>query len=487
MNMLPRLVRDTSMPLQDQLFEHLRKLISAGKLKPNSRVIATRFLAEQIGISRTTVLLAYEKLISEGYLETRPAVGTFVSPSPPDNLQQTTSLPPAAEMPRQASLHPALLRLPSSAHPVKRAGDIDFRRAAQDVSPSALPKIWMKEIREAFARNPNGFVPSQLIAGIPSLRRSVSDYLAQTRGIQAAPEQVIIVAGQRQVCSLVAHLFQRAGDRVVVESPGNIDVSHFFQARGAELVHVPVDESGLETDRLPCERVALAYVSPTRQDPIGAIMPHSRRAALIQWARDVGAYLIEDDSGIEPHYQGIMPPPVVTIDPFGLTFYSGSLARVLGAALTLHYLVVPPEFIEPILAMKSVTDGGCSWLEQVIMADLLSRGIYDQQLRRFRKNCLERRDCLIQALQTHFGEVRLIGTEGGTQLTWLLPDYLRSARAVCEVALMHGVNIESAVSESLSPERQSYLHDRALILSYAALSPRELQQGVELLAKAITL
>ena len=159
----------------------------------------------------------------------------------------------------------------------------------------------------------------------------------------------------------------------------------------------------------------------------------------------------------------------------------------MGAALNLNYLIVPPEFVDPILVLKAVTDSGCSWPEQVIAADFLSRGVYDQYLRRIRKVCMERRDCLIHALQMHFGAVRLIGTESGTQLTWELPDHLRSARAVCEVALMHGVNIESATSENPTPEGQSSLHDRALILSYAALSPRQLQRGVALLAKAVTL
>ena len=117
-------------------------------------------------------------------------------------------------------------------------------------------------------------------------------------GHLVVPDQVIIVAGRRQACSLIAHLFQRVGDRVVVESPGNKNVNH-FDARGPEFVHVPVDELGLETDRLPNAPVSLAYVSPTRQDPIGGVMPRSRRMALIQWARDVGAYLIEDDWGID--------------------------------------------------------------------------------------------------------------------------------------------------------------------------------------------
>ena len=483
MNVLPQLDRGHMLPLQDQLFEHLRQLIISGKLKPNTRVIATRFLAEQTGVSRTTVLLAYEKLISEGYLETRPAIGTFVATLPPNSADCNGQHAQSADVVRQATLYPPAIRLPPSPDASIREGEIDFRISANDPPSSVLPKIWIKEIRESFGRNPEGFTSSQLIAGIPSLRKSVADHLAVSRGIQTGPDEVIILAGQRQACSLIGHLFQRSGDNVVVEAHGNKDIRNFFKVRGAKIVDVPIDDLGLITECLPRGPVSLAYVSSTRQDPIGGVMPQSRRQALIQWAREIGAYLIEDDCGIEPHYQGVMPPPIATIDTYGLTFYLGKLANVLGGGLNLNYLVAPPEFVEPILAMKAATDSGCGWLEQIVAADLLSRGVYDQYLRRFRKISMERRDCLIAALQAHFGDVRLIGTESGTCLTWVLPEKFGSARAICERARRIGVCVESVAGDGAPGD--SLYYDRALIFNYAALTPQLLQRGVGMLAKSI--
>lgn len=483
MNVLPQLDREHTLPLQDQLFEHLRQLIISGKLKPNSRVIATRFLAEQTGVSRTTVLLAYEKLISEGYLETRPAIGTFVSSSPPDAKSNGQQIP-SINVVRQATLHPAAMRLPPSQDASILKGEIDFRVTAMDSPPLFVPpKVWIREIRDSFGRNPEGFRSSQLIAGIPCLRKSVADHLATSRGIQASDDQVIIVAGQRQACSLIAHLFQRPGNPVVVEAYGNKDIVNFFRARGAAIIDVPIDSRGLITDRLPDGPVSLAYVSPTRHDPVGCIMPQSRRQALVAWARDIGAYLIEDDCGIEPHYEGVMPPPVVTLDIFGLTFYQGKLAKVLGEGLNLNYLVAPPEFVEPILAMKAATDSGCGWLEQVIAADLLSRGVYEQYLRRFRKSCMEQRDSLIGALRSQFGDVHLVGTESGTCVTWLLPEKYGSARTICEKAQKYGVRVESVTAEGAA--QGSQFHDRALVLNYAALTPQLLQRGIGLLEKVM--
>lgn len=484
MNVLPQLDRGNVLPLQDQLFEHLRELIVTGKLKPNSRVIATRFLAEQTGVSRTTVLLAYEKLISEGYLETRPAIGTFVSSSPPKETRNNSQQCPTVDVVRQSTLYPATIRLPPNAKISTCDSDVDFRLTIKDAPLSVLPKVWMKEIRESFERNPEIVAPSQLIAGLPSLRTAVADHLALSRGIQCGPDQVIIVAGQRQVCSLVGHLFQRPGKRVAVEAYGNADIRNFFKARGATIVDVPIDSFGLVTDCLPKEPVSVAYVSPTRQEPIGGTMPQARRKALIEWAREIGAYLIEDDCGIEPHYQGALPAPIATMDVYGLTFYHGKLAEVLGGGVNLCFLVAPYEFVDPLLALKAAMDSGCGWLEQVVAADLLSRGIYEQYLRRFRKICKERRDCLIDALQTHFGDVHLIGTESGTRLTWFLPEIYGSAHAICEGAYKYGVRIDSADSEGASPDSNFY--DRTLIFNYATLTPQILRRGVDLLARSMT-
>jgi GntR family transcriptional regulator/MocR family aminotransferase len=136
--------------------------------------------------------------------------------------------------------------------------------------------------------------------------------------------------------------------------------------------------------------------------------------------------------------------------------------------------------------MKSMAEDGCPWLEQMVVADLLTSGEYDHHLRRVRKIYLERRDCLIQALRTHFGDIRLIGVEIGTQLTWLLPEHLPSARKVCEAAHAQGVNIEGVVGENHSTTGACRYHDKALIFGYAALTSEQLRQGIGRLADALS-
>jgi GntR family transcriptional regulator/MocR family aminotransferase len=277
-------------------------------------------------------------------------------------------------------------------------------------------------------------------------------------------------------------LFQRRGDRVIIECPTDPDMVAFFEARDAALVPVPVDENGLETDRLPEGPASLAYVTPARQNPLGGILPVARRERLISWAREAGAYIIEDDCDAVFHYRGAAPAPIAALDPYGLVFYTGSYAKTMGAGMSLGYLVVPSEFVEPVLALKTMSQDGCSWLEQMIVAELMSSGEYDHHLRRLRKAYLERRDCLIEALTRHFGSVSLVGTEAGTQLTWLLPEHFPPAHAVRAMAGERGINLHGSSGRSSSANSGGRLRDRALVFGYAAMSGARIREGIKSLA-----
>lgn len=461
--------------LQDQLYEQLRRLILTGRLKPNSRIIATRFLAEQVGVSRRTVLFAYERLIAEGYLETRPAIGTFVSPTPPEH--RTPGGPAPMDMQRQPH--------PSAIHNDVRLGAssalIDFRPSQTDSIRLLPSKVWLRWIREAVAGDPEVLAQPVPAGGLETLRRVIADYLAATRGILASPDQIVIVSGRRHACSLVAHLCQRYNDPVVVEAPGNKEITGVFQARGAEVTGVPVDEFGLQTDHLPRGRASLVYVTPARQDPTGGVMPHARRASLIEWARNAGANIIEDDSDADLRYFGSALPPLVALDPYGLTFYMGSFTSRLGSGLCLGYLLAPPEFVEALIALKSMGMEAGQLMEQMVMANLLASGDYDLHLRRLRKAYLERRDALVQALRTSFGTVKLVGAEAGTQLTWLLPEGAPSAIELRDAVEAHGVKVECVADEDA---KASPFYDKALIFGYAALKPDAARRGVAIIADA---
>jgi len=476
MNLPLQLDRSAAVPLQDQLFEQLRQLILTGRLKPNTRVIATRFLAEQVGVSRRTVLFAYERLISEGYLEARPAVGTFVSAVPPKQSKPEAPRNVVADAPRQSTLHPPKVTGSLPIEPRSGNGVLDFRA----VQPGTLlaPKLWTRWLREIT----DSEMTSETAAANQTLRQVIANYVGATRGILASPEQIVIVAGPHHACTLVAGLFQHRGERVVLESPGDDHIAALFRARQAVVVGVAVDTLGLQTDLLPQGPVALAYVTPARQNPVGGVMPQTRRVDLIGWARRAGAYLLEDDSDGDLRYHGVAPPPLAALDPYGLVFYFGSFRKTLGTGLGLGYLVIPPELVDAVVAVKAFISEEGQWVEQLVLSNLLASGDYDHHLRRLRKVYLDRRDCLIAALRSSFGAVSLMGTESGTQLTWLLPDSIGSARAACEAARADGLRVDG-VTDAVTSAGAFY--DRALLFNYAALSTEQIQHGIRLLARAL--
>lgn len=478
-NLPLQLDRAAPAPLQDQLFEQLRQLILTGRLKPNSRIIATRFLAEQVGVSRRTVLFAYERLIAEGYLETRPAIGTFVSPTPPEHKWRNPNGNVPGDMQPQSFLIPTSFRSAPAAPTCVPGTITDFNPPHLDTSHLLPSKVWLRWIREITAGDPEILVRPVPAGGLEALRRVITDYLAATRGVLASPDQIVIVTGRRHACGLVAELCQHRNDRVVVEAPGDKSISGFFRARGADVVGCPVDEYGLQTACLPQGRASLAYVTPARQNPTGGVLAHSRRAALIEWARTAGAYILEDDSDADLRYSGSALPPLVARDPYGLTFYIGTFNERLGPGLCLGYLLVPAEFVDAVIAVKSKGVEGGQMLEQMIVANLLASGDYDHHLRRLRKAYLERRDALIQALKSCFGAVHLIGAESGSKLTWMVPDDAISAAELRDTLLARGVNVDCVTDEDT---KASPFHDKALIFRYASLEPDLVRRGVAILA-----
>jgi GntR family transcriptional regulator/MocR family aminotransferase len=476
--------RSSDVSLQDQLFHQLRDLILSGKLAANTRVIGTRFLAEQCGVSRTTVLITYERLISEGYLETRPTVGTFVSDKAPKldpNRTRAGATTAAATELRQATTHPGVIQPQARTAPTP-SSTIDFRSESPKPEYGLSGKEWLNRIRALFAHDSDLLNREQPVIGLPSLRLALSDYLAATRGVRASPEQIIVVSGRRQACNLVSHLVLRRGERAVLESPGDPSVRAFFEARGAQIECVEVDEFGLVTSQLPSGPASLAYVTPARQNPIGGTLSYARRRELLAWARASGAYIIEEDCDSDFRYGAMPPPALAALDTHGLVFHIGSFQRSLGSGFSIGYVVAPEEFVASAAAIQAMSDGMTGVLEQAVLAGLLADGGYDRHLNRLRKLYRERRDNLIGALSSNFGDVQLVGQDLGLQLTWLLPEAGPAAGLVARQAWAQGVHVEPVLGES----RASRFRDRALILRYAALGPDELRRGVGRLAGALT-
>ena len=462
--------------LQDQLFEQLRGMILNGVLKPHARVVATRSLADQTGVSRTTALLAYERLINEGYLESRGQVGTFVSGSPPRADGNSGD--------RREPCHaadPSLDERPTSASSAPRVADFSARET--DGGRLLSEKALLAATRAVLQSRRGASAPSAQLAGAGELRRIIADRLAASRGVNADPEDIIVVSGRRQACALLAHALIRRGDRVVVETPGEPDAVALFHARGADLRSVPVDARGLDPRALPDTDVKLAYVTPTRQSALGVRLSAPRRASLLDWARRSGAILIEDEADGEIAFDA--PPPPLAAEDRERVVFMGGFSHSLGPGLGLGFLVAPRALVETMLAIRGVGDEGVVGLDQLILAELLAGEAYDRHLRRVRKSYLERRDALVERLREHLPNARILGEEGGCHIVLVLPDGCADARDMCEAARRAGVRAEAVLDIPEDHPAPSVFHDRAVILGYGLIPPDRIGEGVDRFVAAL--
>jgi GntR family transcriptional regulator/MocR family aminotransferase len=394
------LVRDQ--PLQQQLFGQLRALIASARLQPGSRMPSTRMLAEQFGISRITVLLTYERLIAEGYLDTLPAKGTFVAHPP------VRSQPGLAESAAPFEV------------PGRNVTAAEARVGRPD--PSLFPVgRWRALMRGALDRL-GMHVGADHPAGGPALRNAIAGWLSTSRGLVVAPDQIILVSGRQQALHVAAHLALRPGGRAVVEDPCDANAAATLSGEAAELVRVPVDMDGLRTDCLPTGDVALAHVTPEHQRPLGVTLAQGRRIALLAWAARTGALVLEEDCEGELRYGDMNIPSLMSLDTAERVILLGGFCTSLGPWLGLGYMVLPHRLVAAALAARQSIDDSRRVMEENALAELLGSGGYARHLHRLGKAYASRRDALLGALGEHFGAPQMIwGEHAGLHLAWFPP------------------------------------------------------------------
>jgi GntR family transcriptional regulator/MocR family aminotransferase len=405
-------------PLQQQLYDQLRELVVSARLAPGVRMPSSRMLADQFSVSRMTVLLAYERLIAEGYLETVPAVGTFVGkPSashasrPDPHAAQTIALPVPASNDGIGQPDPSLF-------------------------PTGRWRALMRGTLERFGAH----IAQHHHAGSPALRAAIARWLSTSRGLPVQPEQIILAGGRQQALHMATHLLLRPGARAVLEDPCEESAASLYAAAQADIIRVPVDADGICTDRLPQGPAALVHVTPEHHRPLGAALSADRRQHLLDWAVRAGAMVLEEDSQGEFRYAPLAAPPLMNLDREGRVVHVGCFASTLGPWLTLAYLVVPHHLIAPALAARRLIDDHALWLEEDALAELLDSGAYARHVHRLRKVYLSRRDALIDAMRGHFGgTVRLCGTHAGLHLAWRMPEGIGSPAAVAGIARRCGL------------------------------------------------
>ncbi len=475
-------------PLYKQLYGRLRAVILAGQVPRGARLPSTRTLATELGVSRTTTALAYEQLVLEGYLESRIGHGTIVSRQLPDGLVESphssggkvqtedrpTPLP--RPVPRASVLDtvPQLDRIEGSGSRAFVAG-----QPALDLFPYALwARLLARRARQSL-REHAGYQPP---AGYLPLREAIATHIGITRGVRCAPEQIIITSGAQGALDLVARTLLAPGDTAWIEDPGYFGARGALLAGEAHLVPVPVDAQGLVVaagrERAPAAR--LAFVTPSHQFPTGVTMSLSRRLALLDWANEADAWVVEDDYDSEYRYGGRPLEALQGLDHAGRVLYVGTFSKVLFPSLRLGYLVAPTPLIDPLLQTRRFLDLHPPILEQMALADFLREGHYASHLRRTRHQIQRRRDCLHQELRRHLGGLLDVSLpEAGLELVGWLPRDKDDQRAVA-LAEAAGIIVVAISRQSLEPPPRG-----GLLLGFAGIDEEAIQRGVKTLADAL--
>lgn len=472
--------------LQGQLFDQFRGLVLSGRLRPGSPIPATRELSQQLGVSRNTVLLAYDRLIAEGYLQTRPAVGTFVSPELPEKslTLEAGMRPGLATQVRTSARRKIAFRGQAQAVVTSQAFDYDFRLGQPD--PRSFPaRAWRRLVNRVLVAAETRFTEYRDPAGMPQLRRVIAEHLGPARGIRVDPGQVVIVAGCQEALNLVARLLLREGARVAIENPAYQGSAFLFRSYRAKFVPVPVDANGICVEALPATGTAFACVTPSHQYPMGFTLSLERRLRLLDWAQRTGSYIIEDDYDNDIRYHGSPLAALMGLDSSGSVIYVGTFSNSIGAGLRLGYLVVPPHLVAPARTVKALLNNGHPWLDQAVMAEFITGGAFKHHLRRLRRMYGARRDCLVENLRRHFGEAALSGTESGMHVAWQLPGGFPRATGFQAMAARRGVGIYSLPSGPACDFGGCAYSGRTVILGYSSLDERGIEAGIARVAQAL--
>ncbi len=375
--------------------------------------------------------------------------------------------------------------------------DVAPRRAfrpnqpAVDLFPTTLwAQVTARRLRRATGNLLLGCPP----LGYRPLQEAVAAYLTTARGVQCTPDQVAIVSGVQEALDLVARLFLNPGDRVAIENPGYIGAAFTFEACGATIVPVPLDDEGLTLgDTL--KGVRLVYVTPAHQFPLGVSMSLPRRLALLSWARATGAMIFEDDYDSEYRYSGRPVPALQGLDRQGQhgrpgrqcqVLFAGSFSKVLFPSLRLGYLVLPEDLVDPFAAAQSVTNRHAPLLEQAVLADFLAEGHFGRHLRRMREIYAERLSILLEEARQHVaGLLDISNIEAGLQTVgWLRGGILGDTAQ--KAALARGVEVTSlgCYAQPSMPEKPEKA-ENGLLLGFAAVDVPEIRRGVRELALAL--
>lgn len=463
------------------LHRELRAAILDGRLKPGLRLPSTRLLADAWGVSRNTVMGAYDLLLSEGYLFARHGAGTYVAESLPQRAERSAPVLEETEGEPDSRLNafwrspPRYLSRPwvssiTTGHALFRLGVPDT-----SVFPFHIWRRLLARSLRALAKVPAAYVEAQ---GRPLLREAIANHVSFARAVACRPEDVVVTAGTQQAIDLLARILVTPGrTTVAIEDPGYPPLRAALAVAGAKLAPVPVDSEGLIVEKLPADARVIC-VTPSHQFPLGVAMSMRRRAELLDFARINGAVVIEDDYDGEFRYGTTPRDALQTLDRSGSVFYVGTFSKSLYPGIRLGFVVTPPWARRAVITAKQACDWHSPVIEQDALAAFISEGHMARHVRKMRKLYSERRELIMSGLQAHFSPwLEPIPSSGGMHLTALVRESI-DIDTIARNARQRNMELRSLRGYFLDGEGLNGHGHAGLVMGYGAMTPNALTEGL---------
>lgn len=413
---------DSKRPLYLELYDEIQKLILEGSFSYGEKLPSLRALAKSLGISLTTVGLAYDQLSVEGYITSKPQSGYYV------NRISTTSK--ATPKKSQDSIE-------------QRVFTIDKSSPEFLYDPSCFDFIkWKKCMNNILTEHSHLLLHESDPQGEFALRYEISEYIYRSRGVVCSPTQIVIGAGTQQITNQLSILLTKIDIKhVAVEDPGYLPALNIFKDRNFAITHVPVEKEGIEIAKLPSNIRSAVYVSPSNQFPTGYVMPIGKRYELLNWAKENDSIIIEDDYDSELRYFGNPVPSLQGLDTSDRVVYLGSFSSTLFPSIKISYMVLPPLLSEIFIDLRSGYSQTCSKTEQLTLALYMEKGLYQTNIKKLRTLYAQKLQATLLAL-SKFGGNFIFPRESSSGINMLINlKSPKTSEMLCQEAAELGIMV----------------------------------------------
>jgi GntR family transcriptional regulator/MocR family aminotransferase len=467
-------------PLFHQLYQQLRSAILSGRLRPGTKLPSTRELASQLGVSRSAAVAAYEQLFAEGYTSSRHGSGTYISSDLPEPIDGNAQ--------RRKK---AVAGATSNAAKLQSIGDFVDVTVQSDERPFNLGRTLVDDRTVELWRKLNARAIRSLSAshlgysdprGTIELRKTICDYLQAARAVRCDPEQIVVTTGTQHAIDLVIRILPGPEKEVWVEDPGYPLTRQALIAAGAKVLPVPVDGQGIDVGAgiRSASNARAVFVTPSHQFPTGVVLSMARRLELLAWAREKGAWIVEDDYASEFRYGGWPLASLQGLDEGERVIYVGTLNKALFPGLRMGYAVVPRALLQAFVAARYLRDRQPSTLSQAVVAAFMEEGHFAAHIRRMRLLYRDQRDVLVAALKNRLGaDVTVDAPDQGMHLV----AYTR--RGLSDIAIERSGRQHGVIVRAMSRLHVAAAPRSALVLGFSGYPRQTIIPAVERLAQVI--